>query len=61
MSTTVFGALALFQEAEPSTLQNILRSLPTDPASIFTLLLVVGVTGLVIWTGRKGGGKGAAP
>lgn len=43
---------------EGLTLSEVLDSIPTDPASIFTILLLVGSVGLVVWFGRPKGGKG---
>lgn len=37
---------------------DILDSVPTDPASIFTLLLLVGCFGAVVWFGSRSNGKG---
>lgn len=62
MSSTYLTATILIQaSAEPSLWRTIAESLPSDPASLFTLALVVGVTGLVVYSGRKGGGKGKGP
>ena len=46
---------------EGLTFSEVLDTLPTDPASIFTILLLVGSLGLVIWFGRPKGGKGGKP
>jgi hypothetical protein len=43
------------------SLGEILSDLPTDPASIFTLLLAIGSVALVLWFGRPKGGKGGKP
>ena len=40
---------------------EILADLPTDPASIFTLALLIGSLALVLWFGRPRGGKGGRP
>ena len=40
------------------TFSDMLAAVPTDPASIFTILLLVGSVGLVLWFGRPKGGKG---
>ena len=53
-------ALALIQATEDRSLvRTMMEALPTDPASLFVLALVVGITGLVIYYGRKGGDGGA--
>lgn len=46
---------------EGLSFSDVLESIPTDPASLFTLLLFVGSLGLVIWFGRSKGGKGDRP
>jgi hypothetical protein len=43
------------------SLTELLAALPTDPASIFALLLFAGSVALVIWFGRPRGGKGGKP
>jgi len=51
------AAAALLQSSEGLTADEIVRGLPTDPASIFALLLIVACAGAVLWFGRpKGGG-----
>jgi hypothetical protein len=40
-----------------STLSRILANVPTDPASVITLLLLVAGFVLVLWFGRPKGGK----
>lgn len=55
---SLFAFVALTQTAqEQSTFDNILESLPSDPASLFTLALVLGVTVLVVVAGRPSGKK----
>lgn len=56
---TVAATLALAQTAPEggSTLSRILSAVPTDPASVVTLLLVVAGFGLVWWFGRPKGKK----
>ena len=52
-------ALALAQESTPSSVwYHIVHSLPSDPASLFTLALLLASVVLVIVTGRRGGRKG---
>lgn len=58
LSSIVF---AVAQSADEGLLDGILESAPTDPASIFALLLIVGVAGAVIWFGRPRGGGGNQP
>lgn len=60
MSVTMFlPFLAVAQTGEGGlTWSRFLHSLPTDPASIFVLLLLAGSLALVVWAGRpkkKGG------
>jgi len=40
------------------TFRDIIDSLPTDPASLIALLLVVGFFGLIVYFGKKGAGQG---
>ena len=55
MSYTHFVAV---QGAENGlTWNKLVSSLPTDPASIFTLVLLLVSIGLVVWFGRPRGGK----
>lgn len=57
MSTvTLFAAVQASDDG--LTLGDIVANLPTDPAAIFTLLLVFGSLALVLWAGRGSGGKG---
>ena len=35
--------------------QSIIRNLPTDPASLFVIVLVVAGVGWVVWAGRRRG------
>lgn len=59
---SVYPALALVQGTSgPSVWQHILESFPTDPASLFTLALCVGVGVLVVVTGLSSGKKGGGP
>lgn len=41
--------------------RKVLSELPTDPASLFTILLMLGSIGLVVWFGRPKGGSGGKP
>jgi len=52
------AALAQTTPDEGLTFSAILSELPTDPATIFTILLLVGSIALVLWFGRPKGGKG---
>ena len=45
----------------PRLLQASVISLPTDPASIFVLLLFVVSVALVLWFGGRPRGKGGKP
>ena len=52
-------ALAIIQGSEGgSLLGTMIDAIPTDPASLFILALLVGITGVVIYYGTRGGGKG---
>ncbi len=42
------------------TFREVVADLPTDPASVFVVLLLLGCTALVVWSGR-GKGKGGTP
>jgi hypothetical protein len=42
------------------TLRGVLDDLPSDPASLFALLLGVVFVAWVVWAGRAGGPKGGA-
>ncbi len=54
--------LAVFAQANDGlSLHKIVASLPRDPASLFTLLLLGGVFGWVLWTGTRPGGRGGRP
>lgn len=52
-------AFALAQSADEGVASGILESLPSDPASIFALLLILAAAGAVIWFGRPKGGGGS--
>jgi hypothetical protein len=52
MWTSTLTVLAL--EGGLFSLHRIVTSLPTDPASLFTLLLLVIAFGWVVWFGRSG-------
>ena len=63
MSSTYLAAFAATASApvvapvvvqeEHMTLGSVLDNLPTDPVSIFTILLLVGFFGWVLWAGRS--------
>jgi hypothetical protein len=68
MTTFIPGAalasLASTAQTTPDeglTFTEILSDLPTDPASIITILLLLGSVALVLWFGRPKGGKGGKP
>jgi ABC-type Mn2+/Zn2+ transport system permease subunit len=44
-----------------SAFGGVFSVLPTDPASIFVILLMVVAFVLVLWYGRPRGGKGGKP
>ena len=51
--------VALAQSADGGRLDSVVDTLPTDPASIFALLLILVASGAVLWFGRpRGGGDG---
>jgi hypothetical protein len=52
------AAIAQTTPDEGLTFSEVLSELPTDPASIFTILLLAGSFALVLWFGRPKGGKG---
>lgn len=51
------AAIAQTTPDEGLTFSEVLSELPTDPASIFTIVLVAGSIALVLWFGRPKGGK----
>lgn len=60
-SVIALGALVQASEGEGLTLHEIVSALPTDPAAIFTIVLFLSCTALVIWAGGKPRGKGGRP
>lgn len=51
---TLFPMLAAAQSGGVSSMiHNVLKSLPNDPASLFTLILALGLSGLVVVSGMK--------
>jgi len=61
MSISYFALALVAQDAEGAfSMHRLLQSLPTDPASIITLLIAAAAVGLVIWTGRSRRGGGGA-
>ncbi len=42
------------------TFSEMIEQIPTDPATIFTVLLLAGCAALVVWTGRGKGGRGGS-
>jgi hypothetical protein len=64
MSTLISATLATLAATaqtasdEGLSFTEVLSNLPTDPASIFAILLVVVSFALVLWFGRPKGGKG---
>ena len=64
MYTLVSASLAVAQSSvdDGLTLREVVESLPSDPASIFVLLLLSASVAFVAWSGRgRKGGGGAAP
>ena len=43
---------------EGLTFSEVLAALPTDPASIAVIGMLLGSVALVVWSGRRSGGKG---
>jgi hypothetical protein len=58
MSTVSLLTAALQSSDDGLTMAEIISDLPTDPAAIFTLVLVIGAVALVIWSGRGPKNKG---
>jgi hypothetical protein len=57
MNTFYFLSALLQSTDDGLSVREIFGSMPHDPASIFALLLIVGLAGAVMWFGRpKGGG-----
>lgn len=55
------AALARASANDGLSFREIVESLPTDLASVVTLVLVLGSLALVIWAGRPRGGRGGRP
>jgi hypothetical protein len=47
-------ALVSLQADSDLTFREVLDSFPDDPASLFTLALLLGFFGLIVWAGLKG-------
>jgi hypothetical protein len=58
MSVSYAFALLLQSSEDGLTWQEIVDSIPTDPASVFAIVLVLACVSLVVWFGRPGGGNG---
>lgn len=43
------------------SLRDVIAQVPTDPASVVTLLLLIACLVLVLWTGTRPRGKGGRP
>ena len=58
-----FASLALLAVQSSTddglTFHEVVDQIPTDPVTIFTLLLVFGSVTLVLWAGRNKGGGAA--
>lgn len=61
MSTVTLLTAALQASDDGLTFRELVDSLPTDPAAVFTIMLVVGSVALLLWAGRGSGGKGGRP
>ena len=56
------SSVAASAQEEGLTLSEVVDSLPTDPASLFTVGLMVVFFGMVLWVGRGGPkGRGGTP
>lgn len=59
MSThTILRNVLQSSSGEGLTLREIVSDLPSDPASLFTIVLFVGAVVFVLWAGRSGGQGG---
>lgn len=62
MSISILAVTATAQLADNGlTLDEVVEALPTDPASLFAIFLLLGSVVLVLWSGRSKGGKGGTP
>lgn len=52
------GVLVQSTSDDGLTLAEMLSALPTDPASVFTILLLLGSVGAVLWFGNRSNRKG---
>ena len=58
----LFPAILALQSADQGlTANEVVESIPRDPASIFALVLIVGCSLAVIWFGRPRGGGTRPP
>lgn len=58
---TILTVLAQSTSDDGITLREIVSQLPSDPASVFTILFLLGSLGLVLWFGGRSGGGGHHP
>jgi hypothetical protein len=58
LAFTALGAVVQSTSDDGLTFREILSGLPTDPASIFTLLVLFGSVAIVVWFGGPRAGKG---
>jgi hypothetical protein len=58
MSTYFSLAAPAQSSGDGLTIGEIVSSIPVDPASLFTLLLLVGCVGAVLWFGSRSNDKG---
>jgi hypothetical protein len=55
---SMLGAMVQSTADNGLAFREILSDLPTDPASIFTLVFLFGSVALVVWFGRPRAGRG---
>ncbi len=61
----MYAIVSLLQARDSSvddglTFAEVLQSIPLDPASIVSYLLIAGFVGGVVWFGTRSGGSGKA-
>jgi hypothetical protein len=59
MASTAMSVLGLMRQDDGLTMKEVLGNLPSDPASLVVLAIVVVVVGLVLWGNR--GTRGRSP
>jgi hypothetical protein len=58
MSTYLSLAALAQSSGDGITIGEIISDIPVDPASLFTILLLLGSLGAVLWFGNRPKGKG---